>query len=138
MAEPSLDMQALSALVTYDFPGNIRELKNMIEHALIKSHGATIELEHLYFIEMQATPTPAIPQIHSPDSATDTMQSIDPVENEARVLAHIRRHGSITNEQCRALLGAEYNQVSYLLKKMARTGILVRIGERRGASYRLA
>lgn len=44
---PDLSAQALVLLDDYDFPGNIRELKNMIEHALIMSEGATIEPHHL-------------------------------------------------------------------------------------------
>lgn len=38
---------ALSLLYNYDFPGNIRELRNIIEHAFIKSPGIFIEKEHL-------------------------------------------------------------------------------------------
>ncbi|HEY2329390.1 MAG TPA: sigma-54 dependent transcriptional regulator [Verrucomicrobiae bacterium] len=37
-----------AALQTYDFPGNIRELKNIIERALIESGGETILPEHLH------------------------------------------------------------------------------------------
>ena len=39
--------QALNALVSYSFPGNIRELRNAIEFAFIACKGAYIELEHL-------------------------------------------------------------------------------------------
>jgi len=31
----------------YDFPGNVRELQNMLEHAYIFCRGRTIEMEHL-------------------------------------------------------------------------------------------
>jgi PAS domain S-box-containing protein len=34
-------------LVHYDFPGNVRELENIMEHAFVLCHGDTIELEHL-------------------------------------------------------------------------------------------
>lgn len=34
----------IDLLMTYDFPGNIRELENIIERALIISHGGTLEL----------------------------------------------------------------------------------------------
>lgn len=39
---------ALSVLETYHFPGNIRELKNVVERALIESGGQTILPEHLH------------------------------------------------------------------------------------------
>lgn len=136
LAEPVLDNTVLKALEAYDFPGNIRELKNMIEHALIKSQGKAIELEHLYFIDrLPHTPTATRERV-APKSRP--LQTLSADEAEARVLTHVRKHGSITNEQCRTLLDAEYNQASYLLKKMVRNGILARIGERRWAFYRLA
>jgi len=34
-------------LMKYDFPGNVRELENIIEHAFVMCHGPVIELEHL-------------------------------------------------------------------------------------------
>lgn len=39
--------QALNALVSYSFPGNIRELRNVIEFAFIACKRSRIELEHL-------------------------------------------------------------------------------------------
>ena len=44
---PALDEAVLEVLMTYDFPGNVRELKNLVERALIKSRGAEIRREHL-------------------------------------------------------------------------------------------
>jgi len=46
---PSLTSEAVAALETYDFPGNVRELMNIIENALIVSEGAVIQPEHLRF-----------------------------------------------------------------------------------------
>ena len=45
---PSLTRDALSELESYRFPGNVRELKNIIERALIQSGGGEIRPEHLY------------------------------------------------------------------------------------------
>ena len=46
---PELTPEALGALEGYAFPGNVRELRNIIEHALIVSEGAAIQPEHLHF-----------------------------------------------------------------------------------------
>jgi PAS domain S-box-containing protein len=37
----------LSCLMSYDFPGNIRELENIIEHAFVLCHSGMIEPRHL-------------------------------------------------------------------------------------------
>jgi DNA-binding NtrC family response regulator len=49
---PALGRDALAALKAYDFPGNIRELKNIIERALIESGGETILPEHFHLLRV--------------------------------------------------------------------------------------
>ena len=51
MERPTLSPEALSVLVSYPFPGNVRELKNAIERALLESGGTTIRPEHLHFVQ---------------------------------------------------------------------------------------
>jgi len=43
----SLSPSALRLLKKYDWPGNIRELENVLEHAFVVCHGEVIETEHL-------------------------------------------------------------------------------------------
>ncbi len=43
----TLTPRAYSALMEYHFPGNVRELKHAIEHAVVLSRGGEIDLEHL-------------------------------------------------------------------------------------------
>lgn len=47
LAAGRLSPEALAALASYEFPGNVRELKNALEHAVILSAGQGIRPEHL-------------------------------------------------------------------------------------------
>ncbi len=42
-----LSVEALACLVSYSYPGNVRELQNIIEHAFILCKSGLIELHHL-------------------------------------------------------------------------------------------
>ena len=45
---PQISKAAMKVLLRYDFPGNVRELENIIEHALIICQDERIEPEHLH------------------------------------------------------------------------------------------
>ena len=47
VAQPQITCEALDALGAYHFPGNVRELKNIIERSLIESDGEAIAPIHL-------------------------------------------------------------------------------------------
>lgn len=53
---PALDETAIETLKQYPFPGNVRELKNLIERALIESGGRTILPRHLHLVPEHAAP----------------------------------------------------------------------------------
>lgn len=57
LTPPALSSAALAALVAHPFPGNVRELKNVMERALILSGGQAVRPEHLQLLP--ATPLPA-------------------------------------------------------------------------------
>jgi len=42
-----LSDEAMAAILSYDFPGNIRELENIIEHCFVLCRGDVIEMRHL-------------------------------------------------------------------------------------------
>jgi transcriptional regulator with PAS, ATPase and Fis domain len=46
-AVTDISPEALRQLMVYDFPGNVRELENIIERAIVLARGETIEIEHL-------------------------------------------------------------------------------------------
>jgi len=53
----SLTPDGLRALGHHDYPGNVRELRNLIERALIRSGGQPIQPHHLDLPSLAATPT---------------------------------------------------------------------------------
>ena len=77
--EPALDKSAIAALSEYDFPGNVRELENMLERALALSDGATITADDLQFSD-----TPA----RSVAAPSSTEESRDGARNTGS-LAHL-------------------------------------------------
>jgi DNA-binding NtrC family response regulator len=59
---PPISAEALTVLQRYEFPGNVRELKNIIERALIDCGTETIERRHLHLLSpVAAAVTPAKP-----------------------------------------------------------------------------
>ena len=155
--EPDLSSEAMNLIQDYPFPGNVRELKNIIEHALIKSNGEpSIRPEHLRFIDLRFSDakvsSPSYPAqiddeldlehieetvIQRAQSGSGNGSSSDATDEE-KILAYIREHGSISNSECRKLLSADRHRATYLLQKMQRYGLLLREGELRWARYRLA
>jgi DNA-binding NtrC family response regulator len=72
---PSFSEAARDLLEGYAWPGNIRELKNVIERALILCESAVIDLEHLPLEKMHKQPPPeqvpiSTERVVSQDSAT--------------------------------------------------------------------
>ncbi|MEI6899298.1 MAG: helix-turn-helix domain-containing protein, partial [Bacteroidota bacterium] len=55
--EVSIDTAALQRLEEYPFPGNVRELENMIERAIVIGNGKKITLRDLPIEKNQAEPT---------------------------------------------------------------------------------
>jgi DNA-binding NtrC family response regulator len=54
LTPPVLTDEALARLRQHSFPGNVRELKNMIERALIRSGGQDIRAAHLEVLDVAA------------------------------------------------------------------------------------
>jgi DNA-binding NtrC family response regulator len=136
--QPGITEAAILALERYDYPGNIRELKNLIERALIESGGGPIGPEQLHFaypVEGQATKAGSLDHGGSGNSTGGASQKLD--SDEHRVLEYVRARGSINNTQCRELLAVNIHRAWYLLRKLQRRGSLIQDRSRRWASYRL-
>ncbi|MGK4007367.1 sigma 54-interacting transcriptional regulator [Sorangium sp. So ce1036] len=121
---PALAPETLAALEAHRWPGNIRELRNVIERAVVLSGGDTLLPEHLLLDAAAAPPVlPASPERASPEtpaaparaagedagaaqpaqSARDLRSEIDALERRRIVDALERCAGNQT--QAAALLG---------------------------------
>ncbi len=47
MKRPQVSPEVLACLLSYDYPGNVRELMHIVEHALAAARGGDIMIEHL-------------------------------------------------------------------------------------------
>jgi len=68
--------KSMNLMMKYEFPGNVRELENLIEHAFVLCHGHKIRLEHLpkEFIEqLKEEIIPAVKQADRLKSAEATV-----------------------------------------------------------------
>ena len=84
--------EVMRVLMDYDFPGNIRELENIIEHGFVLCHGNVIQLDHLPS-ELNE------PQFQSRSLATPVARAITEKERlEAALERHRGRIGAAADE----------------------------------------
>ena len=85
---PELAPDALDALLQYRWPGNIRELKNVVERLVVKSYGTAIQHGDLPFdIVRSAAVTPAV-------AASSSASSQPPKYTQAEELSDLMlKHG---------------------------------------------
>ncbi len=70
--EARISAAAMARLEGYSWPGNIRELRNVIERAVLLAAGGEVGLEHLPVEKMASTLAPAAPVTSSADSTSET------------------------------------------------------------------
>ena len=160
---PAITPKALEVLEAYHFPGNVRELKNIIENALIRGAGGIIVPEHLHIVApFNSRRMPNRTEAESDAEAATQQFDVDPDRIEALlkdkfptsnphtikipprpqteedfILAYVEQNGSINNTECRGFLNVDLHHASYLLRKMHKAKVLICTGGRRWARYRL-
>ena len=112
---PRLSPATMKILLNYAYPGNVREMENIIEHAMILCRQETIEEQHLpdYLLKTPAKPEPII----------DTFPDADISEPELRkIKASLEKyHGHRT----KAAMALGMDRTT-LWRKMKRYGLLTR------------
>jgi len=112
LTPPALSPEARAVLEAYSFPGNVRELKNIIERALIECAGAPIEPEHLRLpiVALRRTSSePALPSSASATTDGDIPLNLDAAE-QALIQRALERTGGNVAEAAR-LLGVNRSRI---------------------------
>ncbi|MDI1476877.1 sigma 54-interacting transcriptional regulator [Polyangium sp. y55x31] len=110
---PLLSASAQSALAGYAFPGNVRELKQMLSRALAFADHGVIEVEHL---PHTVKPSARAPATERPVAAPDVRASVRDFERERIVEALAQAGGNRT--RAAEILGLPRRTLLYKLSKM--------------------
>ncbi|MBI4190272.1 MAG: sigma-54-dependent Fis family transcriptional regulator [Betaproteobacteria bacterium] len=110
--EPALSPAALAALQEYQFPGNVRELENILERAVALRTGDRIETE-----DLQLTPPAAGAEIATGDlSGLPLQEHLDRVEKEAILQALEKTRYNRT--AAAKLLGITFRALRYRMERL--------------------
>ena len=109
----TLTQGALQKMAAYDFPGNVRELENVVEQAAALARGDEIDADDV-FIETRSSPA-----LETPPSGVRTLaQEVDQAERKA-IESAIERHEGLLEKVARELDVS----TTTLWRKMKRLGL---------------
>lgn len=112
LAEPKLSDAALNALKNYSFPGNVRELENILERALVLHEGGVIDLD-----DLNLSAVTELPLAEEFDAEKMSLESyLEDIEKKAlsSALEENRWNKTATAKQ----LGMTFRSLRYRLKKL--------------------
>jgi DNA-binding NtrC family response regulator len=103
---PRLTKEAAALLESYSWPGNIRELRNVVERALLLSDGGDIEARHLpleTLSTLEARPAGSVDDDPDPPEEVDDRWTPAQREERARIVAALRAEGGNQSRAARRL-----------------------------------
>ena len=118
-APTALSAEAVQTLQTYPFPGNVRELENVLERALTLSSEGVITPEH---IRLRASVPPAATEAPAPrgaagaEGSTALGSQLESIERDAIIKALEKTRYNKT--AAAKLLGMSFRALRYRIKKL--------------------
>ena len=114
--------ELMSALMAYHFPGNVRELENMIERAVTLSTSDQLALDAFPDLAGLRGITPGTPALdHLPDDGLDLERHLEDYERTILIKALEKTNGNRT--EAARLLRVSFRSMRYRLSKLGITGI---------------
>jgi two-component system, NtrC family, response regulator PilR len=117
-----IDPEAMSALMGYHFPGNVRELENLIERAVTLAPGDRVSCEALPTLKglSASDSTLGTPAVTLPPQGIDLERVVEDFERSLIIRALERTDGHRTDAA--RLLGVTFRSLRYRLSKLGITG----------------
>ena len=112
VSPPAISKATMQILLNYDYPGNVRELENILEHALIICREAVIHPDHLPDYVRQTKPV-------NEELPAPIVPAASPSPEQQRILAALEKTGGHRSKAAREL-GMERTT---LWRKMKKYGI---------------
>jgi len=108
----------LRILLDYDYPGNVRELRNTIERAVIMAEGAPIGLQHLPERMLATRPAGAVRDGKAPGIPVEFIAGIDTLETieKKMIIQALEKTGGMKAEAAE-LLGISRHQLLRRMRK---------------------
>jgi two-component system response regulator PilR (NtrC family) len=111
----SIDPAVLATLRDYDFPGNVRELENIVERAVALATDQRLTLDLLPELSRASRPPAAGAPMTIPDEGVDLDNVLGGIEREILRQA-LEKAGGVRKEAAR-LLGVTFRSLRYRLSK---------------------
>ncbi len=115
---PALSAEALEGLRAYDWPGNIRELRNVLDRAVMLCQDDSIRAEHLGFTGGRRALSSLAPSA-PPPAADDVALAGDDAGERARIVAALEKCAG-NQTHAAELLGVSRGT---LIKRLAKYGV---------------
>ena len=116
-----VDPEAMQALIAYHFLGNVRELENLIERAVILTSGDRLTIDAFPTLGGLSAAAPSLTSAPLvPESGLDLERVVEDFERSI-IISALERTGGNRTEAAR-LLGVSFRSLRYRLSKLGITG----------------